>query len=413
MNEPSPKARFEIDRALLKGERTQAMKIHRDDMGEGFGAAAEYIESREAELREQRPYAFRDGDSPRATRASTPVDDGKVRRGAPFGALVLATLALLVPMAFLLPLDSLERSPEHWLEEQLYELEWWIKEQLESLTPYDEIEAVSEAERRLAEEIAMVEGVDRPSPLGEESAPPILDVEPRSATPRARPEVAKAPTLRADAPMGELMVDLYRDFRYQPTGFPFRLATGHTALPLHPRLDQPPRHEPIYLGTPRYARLPLGSDPARRALMAFDPGGERWRFYVDRNLNGDLTDDGPPVEKGPNKKGVAGVELDLNVALLGEAATRPYRIWFFARRDGEGWKAAFYARCHYAGRVRVGGGEYDAVAFEQRNHNALLREDGLWIDLDRDGKLSDHEHFDDGDRIQIGEREYPLRLAYR
>jgi hypothetical protein len=49
--------------------------------------------------------------------------------------------------------------------------------------------------------------------------------------------------------------------------------------------------EPDYKGKPRYAAIVLGEDSNRRIWLAED-GKE---LYVDRNANGDLTDDGPSL----------------------------------------------------------------------------------------------------------------------
>jgi hypothetical protein len=59
--------------------------------------------------------------------------------------------------------------------------------------------------------------------------------------------------------------------------------------------DQLDRHiakEPVYRSKPVYALVLLGPDANIRVWMALD--GDR--LYVDKNCNGDLTDDGPAVE---------------------------------------------------------------------------------------------------------------------
>ncbi len=50
--------------------------------------------------------------------------------------------------------------------------------------------------------------------------------------------------------------------------------------------------EPKYLSTPRYALLVLGTKAESKVWMVED--GKT--LYIDRNANGDLTDDGPPVK---------------------------------------------------------------------------------------------------------------------
>ena len=58
------------------------------------------------------------------------------------------------------------------------------------------------------------------------------------------------------------------------------------------RLDRRIAREPVYQSKPLYCLALLGPDARTRVWMVLD--GER--LYVDKNCNGDLTDDGPPAE---------------------------------------------------------------------------------------------------------------------
>jgi hypothetical protein len=58
------------------------------------------------------------------------------------------------------------------------------------------------------------------------------------------------------------------------------------------KIDRHITKEPTYKGKPLYGLALLGADAKTRVWMVLD--GER--LYVDRNCNGDLTDDGPPTE---------------------------------------------------------------------------------------------------------------------
>lgn len=49
--------------------------------------------------------------------------------------------------------------------------------------------------------------------------------------------------------------------------------------------------EPVYTTTPRFCLLAFGAELQTRVWLTLDGGV----LYVDRNANGDLTDDGPPV----------------------------------------------------------------------------------------------------------------------
>ena len=52
--------------------------------------------------------------------------------------------------------------------------------------------------------------------------------------------------------------------------------------------------EPLYQFTPKYSLITLGNSGDAKVWMVED--GKR--LFVDRNANGDLTDDGPPIEPG-------------------------------------------------------------------------------------------------------------------
>jgi len=65
--------------------------------------------------------------------------------------------------------------------------------------------------------------------------------------------------------------------------------TAHGATNVPPRLEL--KKEPKFQSTPKYCLLTLGTNSAQ-AWMVEDGR----RLYVDRNGNGDLTDDGPPIE---------------------------------------------------------------------------------------------------------------------
>jgi hypothetical protein len=58
------------------------------------------------------------------------------------------------------------------------------------------------------------------------------------------------------------------------------------------RLDRRIAREPVYQSKPLYCLALLGPDARTRVWMVLD--GER--LYVDKNCNGDLSDDGPPAE---------------------------------------------------------------------------------------------------------------------
>jgi hypothetical protein len=75
----------------------------------------------------------------------------------------------------------------------------------------------------------------------------------------------------------------------------------------NPQLGRTPVKEPTYTSTPKYCLLALGLNGDTKVWMVED--GKR--LFLDKNANGDLTDDGPPIE--PSKeRGVGTKQWDFN-----------------------------------------------------------------------------------------------------
>lgn len=75
----------------------------------------------------------------------------------------------------------------------------------------------------------------------------------------------------------------------------FTLATISSSASAANLLETIPRtikREPAYAHAPRYLLLALGTD-AKTLVWVVEDGRQ---LYVDKNANGDLTDDGPPIE---------------------------------------------------------------------------------------------------------------------
>ena len=82
-------------------------------------------------------------------------------------------------------------------------------------------------------------------------------------------------------------------------------ATGPAAALDIDKLERPIAREPVYQSKPLYALALLGAGTTTRVWMALD--GER--LYVDRNCNGDLTDDGPPAQLKDKDRDPASFEI--------------------------------------------------------------------------------------------------------
>jgi hypothetical protein len=83
------------------------------------------------------------------------------------------------------------------------------------------------------------------------------------------------------------------------------VAAGHCAATDFAKIDRRIAREPAYKETPLYCLAVIGPEATTRVWMVLD--GEK--LYVDKNCNGDLTDDGPPVELKDKKTDPSGFEI--------------------------------------------------------------------------------------------------------
>jgi hypothetical protein len=92
------------------------------------------------------------------------------------------------------------------------------------------------------------------------------------------------------------------------------------------KLDRRIAKEPSYRAKPLYGLALLGPDGQTRVWMALD--GER--LYIDRNCNGDLTDDGPPAELKDKNSDPASFEI-LDVSPDGGKSVYKFDIALWGR----------------------------------------------------------------------------------
>jgi len=213
---------------------------------------------------------------------------------------------------------------------------------------------------------------------------------------------------------GEMTINIDKDFEYVSKGHPLGLSVGQTqAVGLKPSPYETLQKEPVY-GADEvvYGYIPLGNSGDTKISFAIDSSEDgKAVAYVDTNNNEDLTDDGPPHPNQGTGKFAALISLNVEViSASGKKIMRPYQFWFWIDASDS---PRFYTRCHYRGQVSIGAEEYLAIACESKNHDALYKESGLWIDLNENGKLDDsQEHFSDGATISVGGAQRVLHLSY-
>lgn len=214
---------------------------------------------------------------------------------------------------------------------------------------------------------------------------------------------------------GQITVDLYRDLAFTPKGWPMGLSTGHTAAAgLFDSPGEKLAKEPRYRSDGvMYGYLPLGNGRDRKISFAVDEiERPKWSVYMDANNNEDLTDDGPAMKSRGTGKFASDFFVEMEVAdSAGKKRTVPYMVWMWINERK--LIPNFYAKCHYSGVLSLNGSNCRIIAFEQGKHDGLLRESGVWIDLDRDGKSDPKtEHFFHRDIIRTKTAQYVLNLRY-
>jgi hypothetical protein len=129
-----------------------------------------------------------------------------------------------------------------------------------------------------------------------------------------------------------------------------------------------------------YGELSLGAKPEHFpfALATGAPA----RLWLDRNRNGDLSDDGPPVQSSGT--GVFAAEVQVTVAPI----EKPLSLWLYT--NDQLWKErqlTFYNRTQLVGRPIIGGREFLVVVAERGRHDGNFTNDGIYVDINRDGKI--------------------------
>ncbi len=168
----------------------------------------------------------------------------------------------------------------------------------------------------------------------------------------------------------------------------------------HPKLsDTPPEvivKEPKYVGSSRkYGKLILGTRKNKTYHFVLDiKEGSHPVLYFDRNQNGDLTDDGPPLEN--RGTGIFGTTIALPMkqlmAELDDAGE--FRIWFFT--NDALWPKGItrhYSTTQMKGHVEINGSSYLGYLAERGANDADFRNDGIFLDFNRNGKIESSEEY--------------------
>jgi hypothetical protein len=248
----------------------------------------------------------------------------------------------------------------------------------------------AEAERAKARYADVEQGVPEP----ETASAQRIESE-RSAEPSASGALMRSDTL-------DFSVGISAN-GFKPVEFQIGARSTPLNVPLSRGRPAALRREPAYEGSEQwYGVLTLGS-PVREFPFALDllPNG-KFAIWFDADANGDLTDDGAPLtNKGSGDGGPGGFATTLRVAWRTLSAEAPFdgefSIWFYSNKSG--WardhRASHYSRTQLKGKVAVGRDVYVAWIADSGYNDADLTNDGMWVDLNANGKADKDEWYAD------------------
>ncbi len=128
--------------------------------------------------------------------------------------------------------------------------------------------------------------------------------------------------------------------------------------------------EPAYEGKPKYGILHLGNGPKANYVVALDePETGDWKIYIDKNQNGDLTDDGDGAwnkKNDSNGRVVYGpMDVELNASYgspTKEQSSSPYGLGIYRIKGVE--PLLTYRESSREGTVTVSGKAHKAILVE-------------------------------------------------
>ncbi|MBI5576966.1 MAG: hypothetical protein HY896_11465 [Deltaproteobacteria bacterium] len=185
-----------------------------------------------------------------------------------------------------------------------------------------------------------------------------------------------------------------------------RVATRseNAPLPLSSTSTAGLRNLPEDHGEVWYGKLSLGEEPQHFPIVL--AAGAPARLWLDRNRNGDLSDDGPPIQSRGTS--VFAAEVQATVAPI----EKPLSLWLYT--NDRLWKErqlTFYNRTQLVGRPIVGGREFLVVVAERGRHDGNFSNDGIYVDINRDGKIDpSSEYVPPGGGVSLLGRRYRFEV---
>ncbi len=207
---------------------------------------------------------------------------------------------------------------------------------------------------------------------------------------------------------GEVQLPVGKGFR--PVGF--SIPAVSKSLPFGPRPGKLHRRLPEFKGpAQKYGEIRLAGGQVYAFVLDTAPNG--YELYVDRNRNGDLSDDGAPLQNRGKGRFANTLSLPLD-RVTGIAALKgEYELWIYS--NPQGWTNGhleYYSRTQLSARLQLEGVELTAYLADNLELDGNFTNDGISIDLDGDGSIDrQREYYPPGKQVVVNGRSYLFRIV--
>lgn len=198
---------------------------------------------------------------------------------------------------------------------------------------------------------------------------------------------------------------------FRPVGFKVGAVTNTVKLSdrPHPQI----RRLPKFLSPQqRYGKITLAN--GMEFSFALDLVSVDFQMYLDRNRNGDLSDDGPPLNNDGRSMFASELNFPLNVVSGVPELDGEYKIWLYTTQNSwQGRQMLYFSMTQLRGELVLSGKKYTAFLADNGPVDGDYRNDGINVDLDSNGKIDrETEFFPDGAVARIDGVNYLFRVTH-
>jgi hypothetical protein len=199
------------------------------------------------------------------------------------------------------------------------------------------------------------------------------------------------PTKKDLADVDSVKLDISIGMGFRPVGFEI------AAVPQVVELSQTPyqrlRRLPQFASRQqRYGVIKLAS--GRELGFVVDLAASGYQMYLDLNRNGDLSDDGPPLDNQGKTLFASRLNLPLEAVTGIHGLEGEYRLWIYTNQGNwERERMLYYCMTQLRGELLLKGKRYTVFLADNGPVDGDYRNDGINIDLDSNGEIDRRSEF--------------------